>query len=60
MTRQMMDSNPQFRQMFQNPEFMRQLTDPQNLQAMMNMQQAMQQLRGGAGGQGGLLRYVFS
>ena len=67
MARQMMDTNPQLRQMMQNPQFVRQLTDPQNIQAMMQMQQALQQLQrgtgggggGGGGGSGGLFKYVL-
>jgi hypothetical protein len=44
--RQMMESNPQFQQMMQNPELLRQMANPQTLQAMLQMQQAVQQLQG--------------
>jgi ubiquilin len=33
-------------QMLQNPELMRQMADPANMQAMMQMRQAMGQLQG--------------
>merc|ERR1719237_1120942 len=63
--RQMMDANPQMRQVLNDPNFLRQMADPANIQAMMQMQQAMQQLRGsglmgglgdtgGMGGMGGM------
>ncbi|ETI46074.1 hypothetical protein F441_09458 [Phytophthora nicotianae CJ01A1] len=42
----MMNANPQMRQMMSNPEFLRQAMNPQNMQAMMQMQNAMNQLRG--------------
>lgn len=42
---QMLNANPQVRQMMQNPEFLRAAMNPQNLQAMMQMQSAMNQLR---------------
>jgi len=42
----MMNAHPQMRQMMANPEFLRQAMNPQNLQAMMQMQSAMNQLRG--------------
>ena len=42
----MMGANPQMRQMMSNPEFLRQAMNPQNLQAMTQMQNAMNQLRG--------------
>ncbi|XAR58043.1 hypothetical protein NMG60_11026384 [Bertholletia excelsa] len=37
----MLDSNPQLREMMQNPEFIRQLTNPQTLQQLMTLQQAL-------------------
>ncbi|TDH67190.1 hypothetical protein CCR75_003365 [Bremia lactucae] len=40
-----MNANPQMRQMMSNPEFLRQAMNPNNLQAMMQMQNAMNQLR---------------
>lgn len=42
----MMNANPQVREMMSNPEFLRAAMNPQNIQAMMQMQQAMNQLRG--------------
>ncbi len=49
------------REVMNDPEQMRQMLDPQNMQAKMQMQQAMQQLQGtglippgAAGGAGGL------
>ncbi|EEY67806.1 ubiquitin family protein, putative [Phytophthora infestans T30-4] len=42
----MMNANPQMRQMMSSPEFLRQAMNPQNMQAMMQMQNAMSQLRG--------------
>jgi ubiquilin len=54
MMRQAMDSNPMLAQQLQNPEFLRQMANPQNIQAMLQMQQAMQQLQG-SGLFGGLL-----
>lgn len=42
----MMNANPQIRQMMSNPEFLRAAMNPQNIQAMMQMQSAMNQLRG--------------
>lgn len=55
----MMNANPQMRQMMANPEFLRQAMNPQNLQAMAQLQSAMNQLRGsglmpGLEGLGGL------
>ena len=49
-----------------NPDSLRQMLSPENMQAMMQMQQAMQQLQGtglvppaaGAGGQGGELCWL--
>lgn len=41
----MMNANPQMRQMMSNPNFLRQAMNPENLQAMMQMQNAMNQLR---------------
>lgn len=38
-------NNPQFRAMLANPEFLRQMSNPANIQASMQMQQAMQQLQ---------------
>lgn len=40
-----MESNPATRAMLQNPEQLRQMFDPANLQAMIQMQQSMQQLQ---------------
>lgn len=37
--------NPQMASMLQNPEFLRQMADPANIQAMMQLQQATEQLR---------------
>lgn len=54
MTRQAMEANPQLAQQMQNPDFIRQVTNPQNLQAIMQMQQAMQQLQNS-----GLFPYVL-
>jgi len=45
MLQQMMNTNPQLRQMMSNPDFMRQLLNPQSIQAMMQMQSAIQQLQ---------------
>lgn len=42
----MLDANPQMLQMLSDPEHLRRMSDPANLQAMMQMQQAMQQLQG--------------
>ncbi|KAF1334415.1 Ubiquitin family protein, partial [Globisporangium splendens] len=42
---QMLNANPQVRQMMQNPDFLRAMMNPQNMQAMMQMQSAMNQLR---------------
>lgn len=46
----MVQSNPQFQQMLSNPEMMRQVMNPANIQAAMQMQQAM--AMGGRGGAG--------
>ncbi|KAK9800360.1 hypothetical protein WJX73_010174 [Symbiochloris irregularis] len=43
---QLMDAHPQLREMLGNPQLMQQLTNPRNMQAMLQMQQAMQQLQG--------------
>jgi ubiquilin len=61
--RAMLDANPEARARLTDPAFLRQMADPANLRAMMQMQQAMQQLQssglaagfpgGGAGGFGG-------
>jgi ubiquilin len=50
MAQQMLQTNPQMRQMLQNPEFLRRISDPQTMQAMMQMQQAMSQLQNSFGG----------
>lgn len=42
----MMEANPMMRNMLSNPDAMRALLDPANLQAMQQMAQAAQQLRG--------------
>jgi ubiquilin len=42
----MLNQNPQMRQMFQNPDFLRQMSDPNTINALMQMQSAMQQLQG--------------
>nr|CCI55438.1 PH01B031C15.21 [Phyllostachys edulis] len=39
--RNLMESNTQFREMFQNPEFLRQLTSPETLQSLISFQQAL-------------------
>eukprot|EP00959_Pyramimonas_sp_CCMP1952_P442259 9258772-Pyramimonas_sp.AAC.1 len=54
MLRQMVDANPQVREVMANPEFMRQLLDPGNLQAMSQIQSALSTLQsnGLAGGPG--------
>lgn len=41
----MMQSNPQLAQMFSNPDTLRRMMDPSNMQAMMQLQQSMQQLQ---------------
>lgn len=46
-TRAMLESNPEMRTLLANPEFLRVMMDPGNMQAMMQMEQAMNQLRGG-------------
>jgi ubiquilin len=59
--REAMEANPQMREALNNPDLIRQMMDPANVQAMMQMQQAMQQLQssgllgsmGGGGGGGG-------
>lgn len=43
--RQATEADPQLREAFSNPDLMQSIFDPQNLQAMMQMQQAMQQLQ---------------
>lgn len=48
MVRQMMDANPQMREMLRNPAVL-QLFTPQNMQAMMQMQSAMAQLQNSLG-----------
>lgn len=42
---QLLNANPQMRQMMQSPDFLRAAMNPQNLQAMMQMQSAMSQLQ---------------
>lgn len=46
MLQSMVNANPQLANMFNNPEIMRQLTNPQTLNALIQMQNAMQQLQG--------------
>jgi hypothetical protein len=46
MLQSMMQSNPYLQGMLQNPEFMQQLANPQTLNALMQLQSAMQQLQG--------------
>lgn len=46
MMRQMMQNNPAAASMMSNPEMMRNFLNPDNLRAINQMQQAMQQLRG--------------
>lgn len=41
----MMQSNPQLQALMSDPETLRRMADPANLQAMMQMQQSMQQLQ---------------
>jgi ubiquilin len=41
----MLQSNPQLQAAFSDPETLRRMADPANLQAMMQMQQSMQQLQ---------------
>jgi len=43
--RQMVDANPQMREVLANPQMFEAIAQPQNLQAMLQMQQAMAQLR---------------
>eukprot|EP01119_Soliformovum_irregulare_P003867 TRINITY_DN14915_c0_g1_i1.p1 TRINITY_DN14915_c0_g1~~TRINITY_DN14915_c0_g1_i1.p1 ORF type:complete len:495 (-),score=109.43 TRINITY_DN14915_c0_g1_i1:61-1545(-) len=45
MLQQAMGSNPELRNMFSNPEVIRQMANPANMNAIMQMQQAMQQLQ---------------
>lgn len=45
-TRSLLESNPEMRSLLANPEFLRVMMDPNNMQAMMQMEQAMGQLRG--------------
>lgn len=42
--RGIMEANPQMREMMRNPELIRSMLSPENMQAMMQMQQAMQTL----------------
>lgn len=42
----MLEANPQMLQMLSDPETLRRMSDPANIQAMMQMQQAMQTLQG--------------
>ncbi len=58
MVQQMMNSNPQMRQMLQNPEFLRRFTDPQTINAVLQMQQAMSQLQNAFGGASYVLVHV--
>jgi len=44
MMRPLLDSNPELTQILQNPEMLQRMFDPQNFQAMMQLEQAMQQL----------------
>lgn len=41
----LLQSNPQLQTLLSDPETLRRMTDPANLQAMMQMQQSMQQLQ---------------
>jgi ubiquilin len=54
----MLEANPQMLQMLSDPETLRRMSDPANIQAMMQMQQAMQTLQGSGmlppGGLGGM------
>jgi len=45
MLQQMMNSNPMMRNMFSNPELMRQLSNPQTLNAILQMQSSLSHLR---------------
>lgn len=45
MLQQMVASNPQLAQTLQNPEFLRQLSDPQTLNSLLQLQNAMRQLQ---------------
>jgi len=53
MLQQLRQTNPQAAAIFDNPDAMRNMMNPQNLRAMVQMQQAMQQL-GGSGLFGGM------
>uniref|UniRef100_A0A7S1VU05 UV excision repair protein RAD23 n=1 Tax=Sexangularia sp. CB-2014 TaxID=1486929 RepID=A0A7S1VU05_9EUKA len=53
MAQQMMQANPQMAALMQNPEAIQQMFNPQNLQAAMQMQQAMATLQGNMGGVAG-------
>jgi len=46
MAQQMMNANPAMRSMMQNPELLRSLSNPQTVNALLQMQNAMQQLQG--------------
>jgi ubiquilin len=52
MMRQLRDSNPQMAAMLDNPETMRAMLDPNNLRAMAQMQQSLNQLSGSFPGMG--------
>lgn len=54
MMRQMMDANPMMRDMMNNPAALQQMMNPDNMRAMLNMQQAMGSGVGGPGGLGGM------
>lgn len=45
MLRQMIQNNPGMRETLSNPEFLRRLSDPNTIQAMLQMQGAMQQMQ---------------
>jgi len=49
--RNAMDSNPAMRQMMSNPETMRNMMNPENIQALMQLQQALRTLEQGGLGQ---------
>jgi len=46
MMQQMLNSNPGLRNMMSNPEFLRQMSNPQTINSLIQMQNAMQQLQG--------------
>merc|ERR1719444_296766 len=46
--RQMLDAQPHLRQMMQSPEFLQSVSNPQNLQAMAQMQAMMNTMNPGA------------